>query len=135
MGGSSPPDANFDDDGEENAGTRLQKLLHTEGALDVLVVVSRWYGGVNIGRARFQHICTLAQSLLRSSKNLPCSPMATWGSGQRLEPNCPQSVPADVAARREQAAAAAERRAAAFSARGGLTRSTQMGPRRNSSFK
>lgn len=38
-----------DDDGETNAGGRLLHLLELTGAENVVVVVSRWYGGVKLG--------------------------------------------------------------------------------------
>ncbi|KAL8724693.1 MAG: hypothetical protein Q9166_007804 [cf. Caloplaca sp. 2 TL-2023] len=42
-----------DDDGEDAAGGRLLKLLQMMEVWNVLVVVSRWYGGVRLGPARF----------------------------------------------------------------------------------
>ncbi|KAL8936754.1 MAG: hypothetical protein Q9211_004031 [Gyalolechia sp. 1 TL-2023] len=42
-----------DDDGEAAAGGRLLKLLQMMDVWNVLVVVSRWYGGVKLGPARF----------------------------------------------------------------------------------
>ena len=54
----------YDDDGESAAGGRLLKLLTLVGAEDVVVVVSRWYGGVLLGPARFTHINNAARQLL-----------------------------------------------------------------------
>ncbi|XP_046687602.1 LOW QUALITY PROTEIN: protein IMPACT-like [Homalodisca vitripennis] len=45
-----------EDDGENAAGSRLLHLLQTMGAMNVMVVVSRWYGGVHLGPDRFRHI-------------------------------------------------------------------------------
>lgn len=45
-----------DDDGEAAAGTRLAHLLSVMGVVNVLVVVSRWYGGVKLGGDRFRII-------------------------------------------------------------------------------
>ena len=55
----------FDDDGEAAAGGRLLHLLEIVGAENVAVVVSRWYGGVKLGPARFSHINNAARVLLR----------------------------------------------------------------------
>ncbi|KAL6780401.1 hypothetical protein ACKKBF_B13290 [Auxenochlorella protothecoides x Auxenochlorella symbiontica] len=53
-----------DDDGESAAGGRLLHLLQITGAQDVCVVVSRWYGGIQLGPARFTHINNAARQLL-----------------------------------------------------------------------
>ena len=45
-----------DDDGETAAGGRLLHLLQIMDVWDVLVVVSRWYGGVKLGADRFRLI-------------------------------------------------------------------------------
>ncbi|XP_053208859.1 protein IMPACT-B-like [Panonychus citri] len=54
----------FDDDGETAAGARLLHLLQILDVKNVLVVVSRWYGGVNLGADRFKHINNVARDLL-----------------------------------------------------------------------
>lgn len=54
----------YDDDGEDAAGGRLLKLLQLMGCWNVLVVVSRWYGGVKLGPARFGVICGVAREAL-----------------------------------------------------------------------
>lgn len=54
-----------DDDGEDAAGKRLLHLLQILDATNVLIVVSRWFGGVLLGPARFTHINNAARSLLR----------------------------------------------------------------------
>jgi putative IMPACT (imprinted ancient) family translation regulator len=53
-----------DDDGESAAGRRLAELLSLAGAENVLVVVSRWYGGIHLGPDRFKHINNVARALL-----------------------------------------------------------------------
>lgn len=53
-----------DDDGETHAGGRLLHLLQLLDVKNVLVVVSRWYGGVNLGADRFKHINNVARELL-----------------------------------------------------------------------
>lgn len=53
-----------DDDGEHGAGSRLSQLLERMKAVDVCIVVSRWYGGVHLGPDRFKHILRVARSLL-----------------------------------------------------------------------
>ncbi|KAI4180457.1 MAG: hypothetical protein L6R41_007234 [Letrouitia leprolyta] len=50
-----------DDDGESAAGSRLLRLLQMMGVWNVLVVVSRWYGGVKLGPARFGIINSVAR--------------------------------------------------------------------------
>ncbi|BFZ55669.1 hypothetical protein PYCC9005_002710 [Savitreella phatthalungensis] len=58
------PQQDHDDDGETAAGARLAFLLQVSGAEDVLVVVSRWFGGVLLGDIRFRHITTVARQAL-----------------------------------------------------------------------
>lgn len=45
-----------DDDGETAAGGRLLHLLELMGVWGVMVVVTRWYGGVQLGPDRFRFI-------------------------------------------------------------------------------
>ncbi|GAB7360624.1 hypothetical protein MBLNU230_g0504t1 [Neophaeotheca triangularis] len=45
-----------DDDGETAAGGRMLHLLELMGVWDVMVVVTRWYGGVQLGPDRFRFI-------------------------------------------------------------------------------
>eukprot|EP00468_Gymnochlora_sp_CCMP2014_P003076 CAMPEP_0167758252 /NCGR_PEP_ID=MMETSP0110_2-20121227/10367_1 /TAXON_ID=629695 /ORGANISM="Gymnochlora sp., Strain CCMP2014" /LENGTH=576 /DNA_ID=CAMNT_0007644511 /DNA_START=116 /DNA_END=1842 /DNA_ORIENTATION=+ len=54
----------YDDDGETAAGGRLLHLLDLGKAESVLVVVSRWYGGILLGPDRFRHINNAARVLL-----------------------------------------------------------------------
>ena len=58
--------ADNDDDGEDAAGGRLAELLQVMGAEDVLVVVSRFFGGILLGPSRFKFINNSARSLLES---------------------------------------------------------------------
>ena len=53
-----------DDDGETAAGGRLLKLLQAMDVWGVLVVVSRWYGGVKLGPDRFRIINEVAREAL-----------------------------------------------------------------------
>ncbi|ORY50779.1 ribosomal protein S5 domain 2-like protein [Rhizoclosmatium globosum] len=57
-----------DDDGEGGAGERLVTLLEKRGDLGVLVVVTRWYGGVKLGGERFRIITGCVKELLESVK-------------------------------------------------------------------
>ncbi|OQD72783.1 hypothetical protein PENDEC_c019G01139 [Penicillium decumbens] len=59
---STDPDAaetvvqDYDDDGETAAGGRLLHVMQLMDVWNVLVVVSRWYGGIHLGPARFRLI-------------------------------------------------------------------------------
>jgi putative IMPACT (imprinted ancient) family translation regulator len=50
-----------DDDGETGASNRLSMLLQRMGASNVLVLVTRRYGGVQLGNDRWKHILTVAR--------------------------------------------------------------------------
>ncbi|KAI1297174.1 Protein IMPACT-B [Halotydeus destructor] len=56
-----------DDDGETHAGARLLHLLQILDVKDVMVMVSRWYGGIQLGPDRFKHINNAARTLLDKS--------------------------------------------------------------------
>ncbi|KAG7811587.1 hypothetical protein KL921_001853 [Ogataea angusta] len=53
-----------DDDGETAAGGRLLHLLSIMDVWNVMVVVSRWFGGVHIGPDRFKHINACARDAI-----------------------------------------------------------------------
>ncbi|XP_042897219.1 protein IMPACT isoform X2 [Parasteatoda tepidariorum] len=53
-----------EDDGETKAGSGLLHLLQILDVSNILVVVSRWYGGVHLGPDRFKHINNAARTLL-----------------------------------------------------------------------
>lgn len=59
-----------DDDGESQAGGRLLHLLQLTEAKNVLVVVSRWFGGIHLGAARFKHINNAARQALDKNGNV-----------------------------------------------------------------
>lgn len=56
-----------DDDGETSAGGRLAELLSLRGVEGVFVMVTRWYGGIQLGPERFKDINRAAQLLLDSA--------------------------------------------------------------------
>lgn len=49
-------DQDYGDDGEDGAGVRLAGLLASMKVVGVLVVVSRWFGGVKLGSERWRCI-------------------------------------------------------------------------------
>jgi hypothetical protein len=53
--------ADNDDDGEDNAGSRLAELLDLMKLDNVIIVVSRWFGGVLLGPSRFRTILNCAR--------------------------------------------------------------------------
>ena len=60
-------DAGFDDDGEPRGGASIRAELNARKALGVAAVVTRAYGGVNLGKVRFQHIRERVAVLLRAA--------------------------------------------------------------------
>ncbi|GAA5934515.1 hypothetical protein JCM3775_000378 [Rhodotorula graminis] len=61
---SSTSAAGSDCDGEPPAGKNLLELLHKLNVEDVLVVVTRWYGGVPMGPDRFRVINAVGKDAL-----------------------------------------------------------------------
>ncbi|UPX19860.1 uncharacterized protein EKO05_0010111 [Ascochyta rabiei] len=53
-----------DDDGETAAGSRMLHLMQLMDVWNVMVVVTRWYGGVHLGPDRFRLINTAAREAL-----------------------------------------------------------------------
>ncbi|KAL9620260.1 MAG: hypothetical protein Q9160_005159 [Pyrenula sp. 1 TL-2023] len=60
------PQQDCDDDGETAAGGRVLHLMQMMEAWDVVVVVSRWYGGVKLGPDRFRIINSVVREALVS---------------------------------------------------------------------
>lgn len=56
-----------DDDGENAAGGRLLHLLELLDVKNVVVVVSRWYGGIQLGPKRFKIINNVARRALEEN--------------------------------------------------------------------
>lgn len=56
-----------DDDGEKGAGVKLAMLLEMAEARNVIVVVSRWYGGVHLGSSRFKYFASVARDALQDA--------------------------------------------------------------------
>lgn len=53
-----------DDDGEGGGSRRILTEMQRLDCKDACVVVSRWYGGQNLGGARFRHIVSTARGVL-----------------------------------------------------------------------
>ena len=78
----------FDDDGEARGGAAIRAELNARRALGVAVVVTRSYGGVNLGKARFEHIRDRVRILLDAAgcePDVPASSDAFRGAGRRLD--------------------------------------------------
>ncbi|XP_017773286.1 PREDICTED: protein IMPACT-like [Nicrophorus vespilloides] len=55
-----------DDDGEYLADGRLMQLLQKLNVMNVVVIVTRWYGGIQLGNDRFKHINNAARLALQT---------------------------------------------------------------------
>ncbi|GAA5955453.1 hypothetical protein JCM3765_006784 [Sporobolomyces pararoseus] len=60
-----------DDDGEKAAGSTLASLLEKIDVQNIVVVVSRWYGGIHLGADRFKDINQAARDALTEGGFLP----------------------------------------------------------------
>ena len=54
------------DDGEAGAGATILRMLEREGLADHVVVVTRWYGGTNLGGDRFRHVVAAVRAWLET---------------------------------------------------------------------
>ncbi|KAF5919173.1 hypothetical protein HPG69_003813 [Diceros bicornis minor] len=66
-----------EDDGETAAGGRLLHLMEILNVRNVMVVVSRWFGGILLGPDRFKHINNCARNIL-VEKNYINSPVSSY---------------------------------------------------------
>ncbi|CCE79886.1 Piso0_002978 [Millerozyma farinosa CBS 7064] len=56
----------FDDNGESGAGSRmLHNILVQHNLCNILLIATRWYGGVQIGPSRFRNIMHVCNDSLR----------------------------------------------------------------------
>ncbi|OQR90397.1 impact-like protein [Achlya hypogyna] len=55
-----------DEDGEHGAGNKMSHLLEMLHAENVAVVVTRWYGGIQLGPDRFKHIANATRNVLET---------------------------------------------------------------------
>lgn len=63
--GSSLPVTGSDDNGENGAGKRLARLLDLNSSNNCIIVVTRWYGGVQLGSDRWRCISSVAKQALQ----------------------------------------------------------------------
>ena len=75
--------ADNDSDGEDGAGEKMAYLLDVLDADGVLVVVSRWYGGVHLGPDRFRHIAQCTQKILEAHGHGRRAAPAPAGAGTK----------------------------------------------------
>ena len=57
------------DDGEAGAGAVILKMIEREALADHIVVVTRWYGGVQLGGDRFAHVVTCTRAALAALRS------------------------------------------------------------------
>jgi hypothetical protein len=67
----------WDDDSERWGGEKIVKVMRNLGGVDLLVVVSRWYGGTNLGPVRFEHIATCAKEAIQRAAQEEVSPYSS----------------------------------------------------------
>ncbi|KAM7388563.1 hypothetical protein PAMP_024730 [Pampus punctatissimus] len=75
-----------EDDGETAAGGRLLHLLQILDVRNVMVVVSRWYGGILLGPDRFKHINNSARNILVEEGYTAAMDEATKSGGKTKRP-------------------------------------------------
>lgn len=72
-----------DDDGETAAGGRLAHLLQILEVNNVLVIVTRYFGGIHLGPDRFKHINQAARNALDIGGFLDAGPESSKKHGGR----------------------------------------------------
>lgn len=61
----------FKDNGEKGGGeVLLEQVIRKNHLYNVLVIVTRWYGGIKLGSARFRHIAHVAVASLRKGNQI-----------------------------------------------------------------
>ena len=56
-----------DDDGEAGAGALILQMLERADLRDHVVIVTRWYGGRQLGGDRFRHVADAVRHYLRET--------------------------------------------------------------------
>jgi len=56
------------DDGETGAGNVILRILKKENFIDIIVVVTRWFGGIKLMNDRFKHIQDATKYILDKIK-------------------------------------------------------------------
>lgn len=56
-----------DDDGEAGAGALMLQMIERAGLHDHVVIVTRWYGGRQLGGDRFRHVAEAVRHYLRET--------------------------------------------------------------------
>lgn len=59
-----------DDDGEAGAADKILFMMEKMECVNILVVVTRWFGGIMLGADRFKHITNVARELIEKTKPL-----------------------------------------------------------------
>ena len=86
-------EAEYDDDGEAHGGQRIKGCLTKLNAVGVAVMVSRVYGGENIGKKRFELIVERTATLLEAIGHTPGVGIAhSWGAGNSLGGSSSEAV-------------------------------------------
>lgn len=60
-----------DDDGETGAAAVILRMIERAGLTGHVIVVTRWYGGVNLGGDRFAHVVTSVRAYLAALAGRP----------------------------------------------------------------
>ena len=55
-----------DDDGEAGASSKLLFLLQALRLKNIILIVTRWFGGIKLGSCRYKHIVNVAKNLLKT---------------------------------------------------------------------
>ncbi|KAJ3061488.1 hypothetical protein HDU98_002614 [Podochytrium sp. JEL0797] len=89
--GDSPDDFvvedGWDEDGELAAGRKLWIMMRDMGACDCMVIVTRWYGGTQLGQVRFDHINNVGVAALRDGGFIgPTKPVPNPGAANTAVP-------------------------------------------------
>lgn len=71
----------FDDDGERGGGKCVLYVMQQFQAINVMCVVSRWFGGIKLGSIRFRHISNVVRCVLEDN----CGRFSTYGEGKGVK--------------------------------------------------
>jgi putative IMPACT (imprinted ancient) family translation regulator len=56
------------DDGESGAGGTILSVLEGEAVRNLVIIVTRWYGGKHLGADRFRHVKNAAHMALKEAR-------------------------------------------------------------------
>jgi len=74
-----------EDDGEGGGGDKILYILQIKKAENIIIIVTRWYGGIHLGQTRFKHITDCATNAYDKWKNTTSLPASSGSNNTKIK--------------------------------------------------